>query len=205
MTPNKLLLEFHSPSGNAVVQVRSTLLQSSLQTLREHGLFQRYAALLPKKYHEPILLTLAPTWLPVDVAMAHYEACDQLSLDDAALQRFGETVASQIMGTFLGTIARSSRNVGASPLLVVRNYDRLWARLFLGGGVTIREVGPKDVSIETYGVPMYALHYFRIAHLGVVKGTLGMFAKQLLGRMVYPFEHPSRGGQPALQTFISWV
>src|SRR5688572_27123859 len=90
--PRKLLLEFHSPAGSAVTQVRSTLLQSSLQTLREHGLFERYVALLPKEYHEPILLTLAPSWLPVEVAMAHYRCCDQLSLDDTALQRFGETV-----------------------------------------------------------------------------------------------------------------
>lgn len=201
----RLLLEFHSPTGPQVTSVRSTLVQSSVQTLRTNGLFDRYVALLPKEYHEPILLTLAPTWLPAEVAVAHYRCCDQLNIEDEALRLIGETVANQIMGTFLGTVARSSRNVGASPLLVVRTYDRLWARLFLGGGVTIHELGPKDIAIETYGVPMYDLHYFRVAHLGVLRGTLGMFAKNIQGRMEYPFRHPSEPRQPALRTLISWV
>jgi hypothetical protein len=63
-----------------VLQVRGSLVASSLQTLRELDLFPRYLALLDKDKHEPILFALASSWLPLELAMAHYGACEAMAL-----------------------------------------------------------------------------------------------------------------------------
>jgi hypothetical protein len=198
-------LRYESPSGAALKNVRSTLVQSSLQTLRENGLFERYVELLPREFHERVLLTLAPTWLPTEVALAHYACCDRLGLSDAELESFGEAVARRIMGTFLGTMLRSSRNVGSSPWIPLRNYDKLWARVFDGGGVIVMKTGPKDALVDTYGVPMYALKYFRVGHQGLARGTLGMFAHKVFAQTRYPHRVGAFPDQPAIQTKLSWV
>jgi hypothetical protein len=195
------ILDYHSPDGPSVKQVRSTLISSSVQTLREYALFERYLAALPKRFHDDILLTIAPTWLPVDVAMAHYGACDALGLTDQDLERIGESVSGRIMGTFLGTIVRSSRNVGATPLIPLRQYDRLWSRLMSGGSCLVKQTGPKDADVQSHGVPMFEYRYFRVAYHGVVRGSLGMFAKKVLTRSL-----AGTGGNPhVIFTGVSWV
>jgi hypothetical protein len=195
------ILEFRSPEGPTVTHVRSTLISSSVQTLRENKLFDRYIANLPKQHHDTILLTMAPTWFPVALAMAHYRSCDSLELSEADLERIGESVSSRIMGTFLGTLIRSSRNVGATPLIPLRQYDRLWTRLMTGGSCIVVQTGQKDAVVQSIGVPMFEFRYFRVAYQGVVRGSLGMFAKKVITR---PVRHP--GGDPhTLHTGVSWV
>jgi hypothetical protein len=195
------ILEYHSPEGPTVKHVRSTLISSSVQTLRENNLFDRYLPHLPKSFHDAVLLTIAPTWLPLDVAMAHYAACDALSLGEAELERIGESVSARIMGTFLGTLVRSSRNIGATPLIPLKQYDRLWSRLMSGGVCVVKQTGPKDAVVQSHGVPMFEYRYFRVAYQGVVRGSLGMFAKKVITRSL-----PGTGGNPHVAfTGVSWV
>ena len=195
------ILEYHSPEGPSVKYVRSTLISSSVQILRENNLFDRYLSQLPKKFHDAVLLTIAPTWLPVDVAMAHYGACDALNMSEVDLERIGESVSGRIMGTFLGTIVRSSRNVGATPLIPLKQYDRLWSRLMGGGSCIVKQTGLKDAIVQSHGVPMFEYRYFRVAYHGVVRGSLGMFAKKVLTRSV-----AGTGGNPhVVFTGVSWV
>jgi hypothetical protein len=195
------ILEFHSPEGPVVKHVRSTLISSSVQTLRENKLFDRYLTYLPKEFHEAVLLTIAPTWMPVEVAMAHYGSCDALNLAESELERIGESVSSRIMGTFLGTLVRSSRNVGATPLIPLRQYDRLLSRLMSGGSCIVKQTGPKDAVVQSHGVPMFEYRYFRVAYQGVVRGSIGMFAKKVLTRSLH-----GTGGNPHVAfTGVSWV
>ena len=196
-----LLVDYTSPAGPEVTHVRSTLISSSLQTLREFGHYERYLERLDREFHDAVLLTLAPTWLPVDVAMAHYGACDALELTSDDLEKIGEAVSARIMGTFLGHLTRSARSVGASPWIPFKRYGRLWSRLMMGGRCRVMEIGPKDAQIECTGMPMVRYRYFSEAYLGVIRGSAGMFAKT-----VYVRRRPSTGaalGRIIVQT--SWV
>ena len=47
--------------------------------------------------------------------MVHYGACDAMGLSDAKLEGMGQAVSKCIMDTFLGTMLRSGRSVGAAP------------------------------------------------------------------------------------------
>ena len=117
--------------------------------------------------------------------MSHYAACEAMQLTEPQLLAIGEHVSERIMGTFLGTLLRSSRQLGASatPLVPLRQYHRLWERLLMGGGCTVRSTGLKDVSIESRGVPMFRYRYFRIAYTGLIKGAGHLFARKVYTRI----------------------
>lgn len=197
---NQQLAQHESSAGPVVLQVRGALIASSLQTLRELSLFERYLQGLPSDQRDPILFALASSWLPVELALAHYGACEAMELPEPDLIKIGEHVAGRIMGTFLGTLLRSSRQMGASasPLIPLRQYHRLWDRLLVGGACTVRTSGLKDVTIESRGVPMFRYRYFRVAYTGLIKGAGLLFARNVFTRV----RHASDTG---LTIDASWV
>ncbi|MDB4989471.1 MAG: hypothetical protein JWN04_4649 [Myxococcaceae bacterium] len=180
----KVIVDYHAPEGPTATQVRSTLLSSSVQTLRELGHFDNYVRLVPADVRDVILLTLAPTWLPVQVAVAHYAACEALQLTPSEMEYVGSAVAKRFMGTFLQTFVRSSRNVGGSPWVPIRQYGKLWSRIWQGGSVLVTEQGPKDALIESRGLPWGAGRYFSTAYMGVIRATGLMFASTVYVRAV---------------------
>jgi hypothetical protein len=194
------LTRHESSAGPVVVQVRGSLIASSLHTLRELSLFERYLKGLPREHQEPILFALASSWLPVELALAHYGACEAMELPEAELLKIGEHVSQRIMGTFLGTLMRSSRQMGAgaTPLIPLRQYHRLWDRLLLGGGCTVQSSGLKDVTIESRGVPMFRYRYFRVGYMGLIKGAGLLFAKSVFTRV-------RTTSETALTIEASWV
>ncbi len=198
---DRMLVDYRSPDGERVITVRSTLIASSLTTLRELGYFERYRALLPAAYHEAILFTIAPEWLPISIGEAHYGTCDALGLSDAELERIGELVSVRIMGTFLGTVLRASgRNVGTSPLIPLAKYDVLWGRLMQGGSCSVEKTGPKDVVIRSNGASLFETRYFRVAYNGVIRGAAGMFSSRVIGRTTR-----APGDPHGVVTTLSWV
>src|SRR5262245_19735512 len=85
-----------------VTHIRSTLLMSPQATLREAALYDRYVALLPESRREQITQLGAPTWLPLSTGLVHYQACDQLGLDEEAVISMAQRVAMHREGSFLG-------------------------------------------------------------------------------------------------------
>jgi hypothetical protein len=194
------IVEHESAAGPLVVEVRGSLIASSLHTLRELNLFERYLKGLPNAQRDPILFALASSWLPVELALAHYGACEAMQLPEPELMKIGEHVSQRIMGTFLGTLMRSSRHMGAgaTPWIPLRQYHRLWDRLLLGGGCTVQSSGLKDVTIESRGVPMFRYRYFRVAYTGLIKGAGLLFAKSVFTRV-------RSASDSALTIEASWV
>ena len=159
----------HLPVIRTATHVRSTLIQSSINSLRDAGHFDRYVELLDPAHREAVLHTLAPTWLPLEVGLAHYGACDALKLDSFQLRDIGERVGDRIQGTFLKTLTRGVRAVGITPWTLLNHFDRLWSRLFQGGSVELTRKGPKDVTIEIRGAVIPRFEYFRVGFCGVVR------------------------------------
>jgi hypothetical protein len=164
-----------------VTQVRSTLIQSSLNTLRQRGHYERYLSFIDPREREIILGTLAPVWLELSTAMHHYEACDRLALDRDELMQVGEDVGNKIQGTFIGTIVKKARTVGLNPWVPLANFHRLWERLMQGGGVSLTKVGPKDARIEVRMLPLARYAYFRAAFCGVIASGIKLGAGRAVG------------------------
>jgi hypothetical protein len=149
--------------------VRSTLLQSSLNFLRDHGHYDAYLKLVSPAYRETIVTALAPTWLPIEVGVAHYRACDALLLSTADRIASGESVGDRIQGTFMRTLVQTARTAGVTPWTLFKRFDRMWERLFQGGSVEVVQVGPKDLTIEVCGAQVSQFAYFRTGFTGVVR------------------------------------
>jgi hypothetical protein len=151
-----VLIELPSHVGR-VTAVRSTLIQSSLNTLRKRGYFERYLQLIDPRHRAALLETLAPEWLAMEVAHAHYTACDALALSTTELHEVGEDVGERIQGTFIGTLVRKARTVGLTPWALLGQFDRLWGRVMTGGAVGLTR-------------------YFRAAFCGVIASGIKLGA-----------------------------
>lgn len=159
----------HSEPIKPASHVRSTLIQSSLATLKTLDLYERYLEVLPVQHHESILEAIAPAWLPVETALAHYQACDDLQLDLDQLLAIGERVGDRMQGSFMETLTRAARGAGVTPWLLLRRFDVLWGRLLQGGSIELTKVGPKDLTIEIRSAALPRFAYFRHAFCGVVR------------------------------------
>jgi hypothetical protein len=194
----ELLAEHNSAQGPKVLQIRGSLIASSLQTLRELNLFDRYLQQLPPARHEEVLFVLASSWVPVELALVHYGACDAMDLGEDETDAIGRHVSNRIMSTFVGTLVRTSRTVAAPGQVPLKQYPRLWDRLMIGGGCRVYATGMKDARIESRGVPMFRYRYFRTAYMGLIRGAGMMFRSAVYTRQ-------RSASEDTLTIDISWV
>ena len=173
---------------------------SSLASVSEAGYRDAYFAALPEKHHETVRSAVAATWLPADLAVAHYGACSSLGLSHDAVARIGRSVGDKVSGTLVGTAARISREMGVTPLEVIPQFQRFWGRAFQGGGCCAFKIGPKEVSLEAHKAVVFDYPYFRSAICGLLMGVLEPFCTR-----VYVSERPGQR-PPAGGLFkIQWV
>lgn len=94
---------------------RTTLLFTSLQAIKRHGYYDRYVAALSPRHLDTILSSAAGMWLPIEVGVAHYTACDALDIPlDEQLEIGGEVVRA-MQKTFLGGVLKSASWASGSP------------------------------------------------------------------------------------------
>jgi hypothetical protein len=198
--PPEIILAFPA-KFESLQHIRSTLLMSSYATVRELGHADAYFAHLPSRYHRVILDAVVGTWVPIDVAFAHYTACDMLGLSTDDQIAMGRRVGDRIQGTVLGTVVRMARGAGVSPLTVLPHWQRFWNRVFDGGGLYANKVGPKEVEMGARGVLLADSSYFRIAVRGLMMGILDLFCQKS-----YVRELGAEKRKPHCATFrIQWA
>jgi hypothetical protein len=158
-----------------VTRIRSTLITSSLSTLEERQLLERYFGLLAKEHVAQIRGAIAGVWLPVEVAMAHYRACNALGLTASEQLEIGRRVGSKIQGTLLGTLVTVAKQTGVTPWIFLERFDRFYERLVIGGGLAVSRIADKDALVEVYKVPLFEAPYFATAWRGVIQGICDLF------------------------------
>jgi hypothetical protein len=159
-----------------VTHVRSTLIQSSLKQLKEHGHFDAYERSLPPASRSTILETLGPTWLSIELAVAHYQTCEALQLTAAERLRIGEAVGARMNSTLIGTLARVAKLSGLTPWGFYGQLERLWRRAFQGGAIGLQRLGPNQSSIEVRGLTLCRYEYFRDGFAGVITSIANLAA-----------------------------
>jgi hypothetical protein len=190
-----------SPSSlGAASAARSTLVTTSIQSLRTRGLYDRYVQQLDAVHRETLLTAVAGVWLPIDAAVAHYEACEALRLDASDQLAIAMEVGDRVHGTFLGMMVRMAKTAGVTPWPALAQSAKLYGRLFCGGGIAVTPAGPKDARVDLVGNALCAIEYFRVGVRGVYQAALQLFC-----RRVTTFEHPLRRSPNAMAIRISWV
>jgi hypothetical protein len=194
------LLE-HVQTLRPVTEVRSTLLASSIGTLRSRGHFEAYLARLDPAYRDAILGASRPAWFPIAVAVAHYDACDRLELSVEEIQLMGWSVGARIETTFLHALAKGAQALGVTPWKLLGNFQRLWARVLQNGSVSVVRTGPKNGFVEARGVPLARFQYFRIGFAGVVGRAIEFGGGQAVRVSVNGFD----GEKGEISVVASWV
>ncbi|HEY6878045.1 MAG TPA: hypothetical protein VI299_08490 [Polyangiales bacterium] len=186
-TSPKVVVEHVSTFGPAVTHVRGSLIVGSLENMREIGASARYESLLPANMRDAILYALATSWVPIDVACAHYRTCDQLDLTQEQLTRIGELTANRIIDTFMGRAMRASRNAGAETYwALMKQTPRIYDRMYQGGGVTVLQTGPKDMLIENTGQPLAEFRYWRSTYVTYTEAMGKAFTKVAYVKLARP-------------------
>ena len=182
-----------------VRRVRSTIIAAGVATLRANGHFDTYADALEGESRDALLATVAGAWLPVELALAHYRACDTLQLSHAERLAIGLTVGSSAHDSLLLGLKQLASAAGVTPWTLVSQYERLWSRTFDGGGFRILKVGPKDGVIELNQLPLAASPYFRSAFCGVNLSGLNLVTRKAFVRV------QAGGGALSFSMRASWV
>ena len=181
-------------------KVRSTLLASSLKSIREHGHYDKYLAALSDEWREPILNAVAGVWLPIGAGIAHYHACDALGLLPHEQMAIGREVGDRIQGTFLSTMIRAAKNAGVTPWTALGYTGKLYERLFEGGGCCVTKLGPKDARADMVRNAIVGMPYFRNGFRGLYQVGVELFCAR-----AYVTEVGGASSETDCAVRISWA
>lgn len=134
--------------------MRGTILVSTWRWLRERGHEARYQAALPPGSRDAILAATAIDWVPMESALAHYDAIESMGLGHEATIDLGADVSRAINGVFLTTVARLAGSLGATPITPLSRASKIYARNFRGGAVAMYRVAETETRLDVRGVPM---------------------------------------------------
>jgi hypothetical protein len=164
--------------AGSVSHVRSTLVISSVQSLKNHALYEHYVKQLDPGMRDTVDSMIAGSWMPVETAMKHYRACDALGLSLSNEIALGREVGNRIQNSLLGLLLKGAKGTGATPWTGLGYLDRLWERVFSGGGVGLTKVGPKEARAVFLGLPLLMVPYFRHAFRGTMLAGLELFCSK---------------------------
>lgn len=191
----------HAETITQATALRSTVVQSSLSSLRARGHYDAWCALVDPKHRDALIESIGPSWVPMEAALAHYAACEALRLTLSEQLAIGEAVGDRIQGSFLATLMKSVRAAGFNPLSLFAHADRVHARLFQGGSVQLTQTGPKDIELEIVGLPLCRYPYFRIGFAGAIHaGFMVVGAPRS-----YVKQQSYTAGQNAFVLHAAWV
>jgi hypothetical protein len=190
----------HPGKAPMATAVRSTLIVSSIQTLRSHGLFDAYVSRIDPEKRESLLSLIAGTWAPIDLGDAHYRAADRLGLDARTIDGFGAEVAGRSNRSVFSLVLKLSRESGVTPWTAFQRAHRLRELTWQGSDVAIYKLGPKEARFDWHGIP-YAAHPYYVASFGgFLRGLTGLFS-----RTVYTHLVPRGSNATSISYRISWV
>src|SRR6188768_2107811 len=155
-----VLIDFPRPI-ETVDAVRSTLITSSLASLRNRGLFDRYSTLQRSPHRNTILSCVAGVWLDLAVGIEHYRACDALGLTSDEQVDIGKDVSQRIQETFMRTIVSAARGAGVTPWVLLKRSNSLQTRVNRRGGLRLTRVKAGVARGEIAQNPLLEIGYVR--------------------------------------------
>jgi hypothetical protein len=202
MAQPEAIVPFDGPRNVVAVatEFRSTWLTSSIKAIRARNLLDSYLAVLPAEHHENILNSVAGIWLPMDVGIAHYLACDSLPLTLEDQVAIGREVTTAAHRTSYALALRLAKGVGVTPWTCFAMQKRLWKQIWRGGDVGTFKLGPKEALVEIIGWPCSRIQYVRRAMRGVLLGQTELFCKK-----AYVHEVTALHSGTTLGYRVSWI
>jgi hypothetical protein len=199
MADEEILADFTASRDIPATQARSTLVTTSIQSIRAHGRFADYEKALPTNVRDTILTVVAGVWLSIDLAAAHYEACTNIGLTSQEQVAIGREVGDRVQGTMLGLLTRTAKQDEVTPWTGLLQCHKLYERIFQGGSPRLIRIGAKDARLEIVNNRLFSFEHFRNGFRGIVSGGVELFAKKS-----YVHELPKLTSATSLGLRISW-
>jgi hypothetical protein len=157
----------HDLSRGPLSAVRRMLVHSSIAEIGSLGLYDTYVDQIPRSALDRIKELIGPGWMPVELAIAHYTACDKLHIEDEAIFRLGLRAGDK-MGSALLVAGAQPRieTKDRSPWPLLPAFARMGRRIYDGASAQYVRTGPNSLQVEYYGNPLFSFHYYRVAHTG---------------------------------------
>jgi hypothetical protein len=196
----EIVVDYVSPDGEHITHIRSTLIASSIQTLKELGFLERYLRVLPRSRRDEVLAPRAPSWLPVEEAAIHYRACEEMALSPPELDRILDSVVTSITTTLLSTFRRSaSRAVdGSAAWLSLGQAERLFSRMNRGGAIRVTRRAANEALVEVRGGNLYTIPYYEFGHCAMLRVQVQLFATKVQVRTLSVAEREHRA-------LLNWI
>jgi hypothetical protein len=194
----EIVVDYTSPDGERITHIRSTLISSSIQTVKALGFLERYLRALPAGRHDEMLAPRAPGWISEEDAAVHYTACEDMRLLGSEQDLLLATVVKAIGATLLATFTRSSRTTEAEPWLALDQTARLFSRLNKGGAIRVIRRAANEALIEVRGGQLYTIPYYEIGHHALLRASALLFADAAQVRTLPAADREHR-------TLLSWT
>lgn len=189
----------HDRSRGELRAVRRMLVQSSIAELKLIDCYERYCAHIEQESLREITEQIGPGWLSVELAMAHYRACDAAGIDDAQLEHLGATAGEKLARTL--TVTASGGPEGArSPWSLVGAFARLGKRIYDGGSIQYVKLGPSELLIENIGNPLFSIRYYRVAHLAFMRSSFATLGANVVEAKITNF----RATGAMIEVSLAW-
>jgi hypothetical protein len=183
-----------------MTHVKGTWIASAVLGLREHGQFDAYRSLLEPRYREVLSNISTGDWHPVEILLAHYEACERLQIPPEETLAIAEHVSSRAQGGVLAFSARLAASAVVTPWVAMAQLNRLWSRMARGGGIGVFKLGPKEARIELVEFPGSRYRYCQLSMRGILQGSLSLFCNR-----VYVSAVPGLDSATQIGMRVSWV
>ena len=162
-----------------ISQVRASILLVSLQALRHKGFIDEYRRTLPQSEHAAMFSLAGAGWVPIELARSHYRTVDALPLGTAERLAIGAYNAERLQRGWLNVLVRLSRDAGVSGWTALRKGGELMAQAWNGGGLEVRQRGPKDAWVAWYEQPLFESEQFTIGFVGMLNALIGLYATKV--------------------------
>jgi hypothetical protein len=182
----EVFLPFEAPHRGAqgATHVRSTLIVSSIQTLRLHGHLDAYLVHVEPAQRDALLSLIAGAWIPIDLGLAHYRAAQKLGLDAKAIDAIGAEVGERINKSVLSLVVKMSREAGVTPWTALSKAHRLRELTWRGSDLAVWKLGPKDARLDWLGIPYASVPYYVTSYGGFLRGLIQLFCTKAYTRLV---------------------
>jgi hypothetical protein len=145
-----------------VSHIRGTLLVASRTQIRSSGRFDAYERLLASSTRRSLEEVVPASWLPIDLAVEHWDAIDRLDIPEAEVLELTSAAARQTQGVLLSTLSKMAQTGGLTLWSAVPLSGRVWERMFVGGALAVAREGPKDAVVVVAGHPLIRSRYHRL-------------------------------------------
>ena len=183
-----------------MTHLRGSVLFNSLGVMRARHLEEAYWPALPPETRAAVESLVVQSWVPVELALPHYQVMDTLIRSPEDHRRIGIESSQRLQNSYLKTLVKLLRVSGTFS--VERGLGRLrdvFDRMMRGGTTSVTKTGPKDVEVRVGDVPLVDLPYFR--------NSLGGWLECSVGLLTHALTVEARPGpEPATATYhLAWV